>query len=111
LRRSILVLITVASLALVLGCGSSSVGPTGSTCPKTSTLSYGNFGKAFMDSYCVGCHSKVASQSGIKADLAGIDDRAASGPNGANTSMPKSGASPSDAERVRLGEWLACGAP
>ena len=48
------------------GCGgeSSIFGPpTESVCPPTSTLTYNNFGKGFMESFCVKCHDSNKSRS------------------------------------------------
>ncbi len=45
--------------------------PSGATCPEDSLLSYENFGKDFMDEYCVGCHSTSlsgASRNGAPSD-------------------------------------------
>jgi hypothetical protein len=47
----------------------------------------------------------------IRAYIDEIDAYAAGGPNGVNRIMPPSEPRPSDDERVKLGEWLACGAP
>ena len=110
--RMFAVIAAVVVLAFALACGSSGGGGgTGATCPSGSKLTYSNFGQAFMDNYCVGCHQKFGSQAGVKADTSAIDSYAGSGPNSTNTSMPKSGTAPTDAERAQLSEWLACGAP
>ena len=100
--------------------------PTGSSCPPDSTLRYDNFGKEFMSSYCTRCHSSELkggarngapdgrnydTLDGIKADIGEIDEEAAAGPRAVNTGMPKGSPSPSEEERRKLGEWLACGAP
>ena len=97
--------------------------PTLSTCPPTSQLSYQNFGRGFMESYCVRCHSSSVigsarqqapvdhnfdSLAGILEEAQHIDMSTASGPGGTNTSMPPSGPAPSIEERRKLGEWLAC---
>jgi hypothetical protein len=102
------------------------IGPlTGATCPKDSTLTYDNFGKEFFSKYCLRCHStKVTgnARNGAPADhnfdklsdiallAPHIDQYAGSGPDSTNTKMPQSGAKPSDADRKKLSEWLACGA-
>ena len=54
-RIALLLLIT----AIALGCGEDEEEgkPTGATCPTASALTYDNFGAAFMDSYCLRCHS------------------------------------------------------
>jgi uncharacterized membrane protein len=100
--------------------------PTGSTCPATQTLTYANFGQAFFANYCQRCHASTvtgAARMGAPSDhtfdmvqdiqllAEHIDELAAAGPNAFNTAMPPDGAKPTDGERNRLGEWLACGAP
>ena len=100
--------------------------PTGSICPTTPTLTYANFGQAFFASYCQRCHASTvtgAARMGAPSDhtfdmvqdiqllAEHIDELAAAGPNAFNTEMPPDGAKPTDSERNRLGEWLACGAP
>lgn len=113
--------LVVVSLLLV-GCGA----PTGSTCSEDSTLTYENFGEAFMGRYCARCHSSALkgaarqgapdnrnydSADGVRADLTVIDVNAAAGPAAVNTRMPQGTPSPTEEERRKLGEWLACGAP
>ena len=119
-----------ASCWLLLGaCGAKEPDPgaTGAACPADSTLSYDSFGKAFMDRYCVRCHSSTLSGSernGAPSDhdfdtLDGlhatepehIDEQAAAGPDHVNTAMPPDDPRPSEAERRELGEWVACGMP
>lgn len=46
----------------------------------------------------------------IRANTDVIDRSAAAGPKTVNTYMPD-GSSVAEAERRKLGEWLACGAP
>ncbi|HEV8549857.1 MAG TPA: cytochrome c [Polyangiaceae bacterium] len=108
--------ITVAAVAMAAGCGQNSLGdPTGSTCPADSKLTYETFGKAFFAANCLECHaSKESPQFNtleqIQASKDEIDRAAAAGPKTTNTYMPD-GADVSDADRKKLGEWLACGAP
>lgn len=106
-----------ALFALSAACsGQNSLGdPTGATCPSNSTLTYDNFGKAFFDNNCNSCHGKTqgpsfSTQQEIQDNKTAIDRAAASGPNGTNTYMPDDG-DVSDADRKKLGEWLACNAP
>lgn len=113
-----------ATVLVLAGCGEDT-GPTGATCPTGSSLTYENFGKTFMDTYCTRCHSSTLSgaarqdapaghdynnASGIVADAKNIDAWAGSGPDRTNTEMPPNGTKPTDAERKQLSEWLACGA-
>lgn len=117
-RSSLRTLGLVVTLAALLGaCGEGLGDATGSTCPTDSTLTYTNFGQSFMQNYCLACHAdggrespKLSSLSQIQARRADIDRAAAAGPNGVNTYMPEDGTVP-EAERRKLGEWLACGAP
>jgi hypothetical protein len=46
----------------------------------------------------------------VRAQASAIDKAAAAGPSTVNTYMPE-GSSVDTAERRKLGEWLACGAP
>jgi hypothetical protein len=103
------------------------VGPlTGATCPDGSTLSYDNFGKQFMQNYCLTCHSMSVTgtaRNGAPPDhnfdeLASIallknhiDELAGSGPSATNEMMPPAIATkkPTTDERKQLSEWLACG--
>ncbi len=106
----------VALLGATAGCGQNSLGdPTGSICPTTSTLTYASFGQAFIATNCLSCHAtqespRLDTQEAIQANADRIDRAAASGPNATNTYMPDDG-DVSDADRAKLGEWLACGAP
>lgn len=100
-----------------VGCGGETGESTGSTCPSSETLTYENFGKAFMTQHCLACHSAAGPESPkfdtveqIRANITAIDQQAAAGPNAVNTLMPESG-SVDEADRRKLGEWLACGAP
>ena len=100
--------------------------PTASACPPGSTLTYNNFGKPFMETYCTRCHASdrtgdarngapafhdFDSLIGIKQVADHVDQTAASGPAATNMSMPPDGARPTLAERQMLGEWIACGMP
>lgn len=103
--------------AALVACGSGPGDATGSTCPSDSTLTYANFGQAFMQSHCLACHSAAGPESPkldtlaqVKAHSGDVDRSAAAGPDAVNTYMPESG-SVDEAERRKLGEWLACGAP
>jgi hypothetical protein len=96
-------------------CGGGSGGSsTGSTCPNGSTLTFANFGQAFIQNNCIGCHSNrspvLTTQADVQAARSDIDRVAAAGPDATNTSMPQDHAVSTD-QRLKLGEWLACGAP
>lgn len=47
----------------------------------------------------------------IRANSTAVDAEAAAGSSTTNTAMPEGTPAPTTAERQRLGEWLACGAP
>jgi hypothetical protein len=103
--------------ALSLACGEGLGDATGSVCPDNPTLSYANFGEAFLQKNCLSCHGSggpesptLATLEQVKASIGDIDRAAAAGPNATNTFMPE-GISVSTEERRKLGEWLACGAP
>jgi cytochrome c5 len=90
-------------------------------CPEGSFLSYQNFGAPFFSQYCTGCHSSQVPLAMRHDAPEGVDfetlDKirehmdfiymdAADG----YTKMPPAGG-PHPEDRMRLGEWLACGAP
>lgn len=90
------------------------------------TLTFENFGRAFMQSYCLRCHdskpSAAARQgapsdhnfdelSDIRSFAEHIDTTAGIGPAGMNTSMPEEEPKATLEERRKLSEWLTCGAP
>jgi len=123
--RTRILVIAAVSLA---GCGADPLfgPPTESVCATGSTLTYDNFGKPFMESYCTRCHSselvgaeRMGAPSfhdfdtlfGIMAVSDHIDETAAYGPAAENHSMPPSGDRPTAEERRLLGEWIACGMP
>jgi uncharacterized membrane protein len=116
-RRLRYVSVLVAA-AILAACGGDGPGDsTGSTCPSDSTLTYANFGQAFVRDHCLACHApsgpespKLDTLERVRAAKSDIDRSAAAGPNAVNTYMPD-GSSVAEAERRKLGEWLACGAP
>ena len=97
--------------------------PSGAKCPSDSMLTYDNFGKEFMGKYCVRCHSSKLEgdarndapeghdfdmYEGIIGVAEHIDQNAAAGPDSVNTTMPPTSPKPTEEEREKLGEWLAC---
>lgn len=114
----------VLLVAVLVGCDGGEHGePTGATCPPNSTLTYENFGAPFAAAYCTRCHSsELAGEdrngaplyhdfdtlNGILAVANHVDEYAAGGPNAINRIMPESDPRPTDDERMKLGEWLAC---
>jgi hypothetical protein len=100
--------------------------PTGAQCPDGSALTYEDFGRPFMESYCLRCHSvdvTGAAREGAPADhnfdtlievqglAEHIDGMAGAGPDSTNEIMPIGDPTPTLEERRQLAEWLACGAP
>jgi hypothetical protein len=103
--------------AALVACGDGPGDASGSPCPTDSTLTYANFGQTFMQNHCLACHSATGPESPkldtleqVRAASSDIDRSAAAGPNVVNTFMPE-GMAVDEAERRKLGEWLACGAP
>lgn len=148
-RMVVLVLVLVAGAA----CGTSEQPTsTGTGCPSPDPMTFGytladtpgctgtpdqcNFGKTFMDTYCVMCHSSTLARSqrngaplyhdfdsllGVVEVTGHIDQQAGSGPDAHNTFMPgdrcpsvpggsldRACPTVSDAERTSLAAWLAC---
>lgn len=113
----------LATLALLLaaGCGGSEQASEGHPCPPGGTkLTYQNFGKAFLDNRCQGCHGAPAggregapeaynfsTLEQVKKHKDRIYARSADD----NTSMPPGPNDPPPSDREKLGEWLGCGAP
>ncbi|MBK6530461.1 MAG: hypothetical protein IPF99_12895 [Deltaproteobacteria bacterium] len=78
-------------------------------------LTNDNFGRQFFATYCDRCHAAgtrpaLNTLALIQANSTAIDSSAAAGASAVNTTMPQGGATPTEAERRQLGEWLACGA-
>lgn len=97
---------------------------TQSTCPTTDPPTYDNFGRTFFETYCTKCHDAAKppgmrggapaamnfdTLAGIRMFTSQIDQQAAIGPKATNRFMPGgNGPLPSDDERRRLGEFVAC---
>lgn len=104
--------------------------PTSLVCPKGTTLTYENFGEAFMLNYCTMCHSKnlADGQRGgapIGVDFDGPDEvaiwrgsiiattlgtTAADGKTTTTATMPPSG-QVAAGELSLFADWLNCGTP
>jgi uncharacterized membrane protein len=101
---------------------------SGATCPEEGGPTARDFGRAFLESYCLSCHS--ASVTGparggapeevnfdsleeVRRQAETIDTHCAAGPSASNSAMPPSSSphQPTQEERLKLGQWLACGAP
>lgn len=111
------ILVALAASALVSCKGGDS--DTGErVCAHDPPLTYDNWGKGFMDNFCVGCHSSLYPEELRKGAPVGVDfdtyagvmtwvERVESRATGAEPTMPPGGG-PS-AEQIRLlEEWLAC---
>lgn len=100
----------VAACVLAACGGSSSTGITAVACGSDSTLTYANFGSAFMANNCLSCHAaranpRLSTQTEVQSQTARILQAAVY-----TEAMPQGTAISLD-ERNLLGEWLACGAP
>ncbi len=120
IRGSVLWLIALAA------CGGDPVGKnTASTCPTVDPPTYASFGQTFFTTYCTECHSQAKlgadrqgapvtidfdTRSLVRENTSRIDQQAAFGPAAKNRLMPYDGYDPlpTDAERLRLGEYIAC---
>jgi len=114
------------ALALIAACGGGADEGTftRSSCPTIDPPTYDNFGRTFMESYCTECHD--SAKSGVMRQDAPptidfdslallrmwtsqIDKQAAIGPAASNRLMPPANnPTPTDDERRRLGEFIAC---
>ena len=118
IRSIVLSLLLVTSGFVMAACGGGTdTGGDGlPACPQGgTTLTYANFGEQFFKDYCLSCHFTGTtvkgavpydSQSAIQDAADAIYERA----GGTNTNMPQSGTKPTSDERVKLAEWLSCGA-
>lgn len=82
-------------------------GDGGGACP-----TYDNFGRMFMMTYCTSCHMGAAAPRMVRLDtLAGVMAQKSMIQRVAvmGMVMPPSGARPSAADRMKLGQWLNCG--
>ncbi len=113
-------------LAGVAACEEEVVGlDTAGSCPPVDPPTYASFGQPFFTAYCIDCHSqsKVGAdrrdapvtidfdtRSLVRENTSRIDKQAAFGPAADNRLMPPSDhdAQPTDAERIRLGEYIGC---
>ena len=98
------------ALVLVAGCTSAnSTGIPPVSCPSGSTLTYANFGEELIAMHCLSCHDRekpvLTTQAQIRDHVPAILDQAVY-----TDAMPEKAGMPL-AEREKLGEWLACGAP
>lgn len=127
-----LVLAGAAAVALATSCGpvtpegSPTPTPTpfdlgGRACPDGSVYTYENFGEPFLRSQCLGCHSSDLPEGSRQNAPVGVDFNTYQEVRGwavriyvragdTNVTMPPAGG-PVAADRVALGDWIACNAP
>lgn len=119
--RSLAAVAATCSLISNVACGGAGETIDQHPCPQGgTTLTYDNFGKAFLDGWCQSCHgSNSDNRNGAPGSYtfdtrdqafkwrARIFARAADD----NSSMPLGPHGPSSEDRKKLGDWLACGAP
>ncbi|MBI2375067.1 MAG: cytochrome c [Deltaproteobacteria bacterium] len=83
-------------------------------------LTYETFGRDFLDRSCQRCHGAVgpdrkgaptAFDFGTQASAAAWRERIFARAALDNTTMPPGPDDPSEEERQKLADWLACGAP
>jgi len=83
--------------------------------PGGTTLTYDNFGKQFINDYCVSCHGGPNGYSSraftTVESIRASKDRIYANAAADNTFMPPGPDDPPKSERDRLADWLACGAP
>lgn len=109
-------LLALAAGLLAVGCVSIPEELADHPCPDGgTTLTWENFGHDFMRSYCVHCHggpNGYSSRALNTVEAVRVQrDRIFINSALDNTAMPPGPDDPPRDERVKLAEWLACGAP
>lgn len=99
---------------LLVGCRAQTLDDA--ACPPAGTeLTYENFGAPFFSAWCNHCHGGTQGYSSRSFrshdDVRGDRERIFVVAAGDNVSMPPGPDDPPEAERQKLAEWLACGAP
>lgn len=98
------------ALALSACTSTSSTGITSSDLTCDSSLTYASFGSDFIATNCLSCHAskenpRLSTQTEVRANASRILDQAVY-----SDAMPQD-SSMANADRIKLGQWLACGAP
>jgi len=111
--------VMIALVLLVIGCqGQENLGDH--SCPTGSSVTYESFGKEFFGTWCQSCHgAAVTNRNGApddiffdtRDDIWALREQVFAQTADANKSMPIGPHGPSDDDRKRLADWLACGAP
>jgi len=91
--------------------GGRDAGRADASAESCATLTYESFGRQFLTNYCVSCHGATNPREGIRLDSlngavmrkAGVKAQVLGG------SMPQGNKLPSDADRMRFGQWIDCG--
>jgi uncharacterized membrane protein len=96
-------------LLFVAACTDNATGIVESDIACDSTLTYANFGQAFITTNCLDCHGgkespNLSTQSSVQTNTTRILDEAVY-----SSTMPATGTLTND-ERIMLGQWLECGA-
>lgn len=88
--------------------------------PGGTTLTYASFGEAFLATHCQTCHGATSGRRegapssydfGSLEEVRRVRDRIFVRAAADNVTMPPGPDDPSPADREKLAEWLACGAP
>lgn len=107
-------------LLFLVGCGEGYSLDDAECPPEGTELTYENFGEGFMQRECQWCHgSWVEERHGAPYEYSFDDldsvrhfaDRIFDRSAGDSISMPPGPEDPPEEERLKLEEWLACGAP
>jgi hypothetical protein len=116
----------IVAVVVLVACSDGESGGTftESVCPPIDPPTYSNFGQTFMEAYCTECHDSAKtgvmrqdapltidfdSLALLRMWTSQVDKQAAFGPAAMNRLMPPEGnPNPSDADRLRLGEFVAC---
>lgn len=108
----------MAVLLLLLGCALGGADTGDGACARVPPLDWDNFGHGFMTKHCTGCHSSLLPAELREGAPVGVDfdtyqdvldqsDRILARSVGDAPTMPPGGG-PTEEERARLAEWLAC---
>lgn len=114
-----LVSLFLVGLSVLSGCGYQSIEET--PCPTAgTTLTYDNFGRAFLSTWCQRCHGAAGPARegapggydfGTEKDAIAWRARIFARAAGENTTMPPGPDDPPLEERQKLAEWLSCTTP
>jgi uncharacterized membrane protein len=118
--KPLLVVLAVAGALALGGCPKVETIEEASCPPQGTTLTWSDFGEEFFAAHCNGCHgADLGQRAGApttfvfdsRDEVFAHRERIFSTSAGNNDSMPPGPDDPPLAERQKLAEWLACGAP